>query len=109
SYALAAVDLGTSGLMASVILFGIGGWSVPAIMGAAVGDYAGPRNAVSILGLITVAFALGQTVGPALAGLLAEATESFIACYVAIAVAAAIAVVISLTLPPPRDAAPAGD
>ena len=104
SYVTAAADFGETGLWASVILFGVVAWGIPAIMGAAVGDYAGPRNAVSVLGTITVAFAMGQVTGPALGGLLAEWTGSFAPGYAAIAVISAFSVVIALKLPPPRDA-----
>ena len=104
AYALAAVDGDTNSQWASVAAFGVAGWSIPAILGAAVGDYAGPRNAVRILGTITVAFSLGQVTGPALGGLLAEWTNSFAPGYWAIAAIAAIAgvaVLISLALPLP--------
>ena len=105
AYALAAIDGGAISQWASVAAFGVAGWSIPAILGAAVGDYAGPRNAVKILGTITVAFSLGQVSGPALGGLLAEWTDSFAPGYWAIATTAGIAVLISLALPLPRDAA----
>ena len=101
AYALAAVDGGTNSQWASVAAFGVAGWSIPAILGAAVGDYAGPRNAVRILGTITVAFSLGQVTGPALGGLLAEWTNSFAPGYWAIAAIAGVAVLISLALPRP--------
>jgi len=102
SYALAAANIGPAALWGSVVLFGIAAWSVPAILGAAVGDYAGPRNAVRVLATITVAFACGQTVGPAVAGLLAEQTGSFTPSYAGITIAAVLAVIISLRLPAPR-------
>ena len=101
AYALAAVDGGTNSQWASVAAFGVAGWSIPAILGAAVGDYAGPRNAVRILGTITVAFSFGQVTGPALGGLLAEWTNSFAPGYWAIAAIAGVAVLISLALPLP--------
>ncbi len=105
AYALAAIDGGEISQWASVAAFGVAGWSIPAILGAAVGDYAGPRNAVKILGTITIAFSLGQVMGPAIGGLLAEWTNSFAPGYWAIAATAGLAVLISLALPMPGDAA----
>ena len=102
AYALAAIGSGVLSQWASVSIFGLAGWSIPAILGAAVGDYSGPRNAVKVLGTITVAFSIGQVTGPALGGLLAEATGSFVPGYWAIAAASAIAILISLALPPPK-------
>ena len=100
---IAAIDGGANSQWASVVAFGVAGWSIPAILGAAVGDYAGPRNAVRILGTITVAFSLGQVTGPALGGLLAEWTNSFAPGYWAIAATSGVAVLISLALPLPGD------
>lgn len=103
AYATAAADLGPAGLWASVVLFGVVAWGIPAIMGAAVGDYAGPRNAVRILGTITVAFAMGQVTGPALGGLMAEWIGGFAPGYAAISVISTLSVIIALKLPSPRE------
>ena len=99
AYTFAAIDGGSLTKWISVSAFGIAGWSIPAIMGAAVGDYSGPRNAVKVLGTITLWFSLGQVIGPALGGILAKWTDSFVPGYWAITAASAIAVLISLTLP----------
>ena len=103
AYALAAVNGSSICQWASVIAFGIAGWSIPAIMGAAVGDYSAPQNAVKVLGTITVWFSMGQVIGPALGGILAKLTDSFIPGYWAITAAAAAAILISVTLPSPHE------
>ena len=102
AYALAAVDGSPITQWASVAAFGLAGWSIPAIMGATVGDYSGPRNAVKVLGTITVWFSMGQVAGPALGGILAKWTDSFVPGYWAITAAAAVAIFISLSLPHTR-------
>jgi MFS family permease len=46
-------------------------------MAAAAGDLVGPRLAPAGLGFITLFFGIGQALGPALGGYLADATQSF--------------------------------
>ena len=46
-------------------------------MAAAAGDYVGPRLAPAGLGFITLFFGIGQALGPALGGYLADITTSF--------------------------------
>jgi len=77
SYALAAMDLPIPFLYASIAIFGLTVWSVPTIMSAAVGDYAGPLRAAKALGFITLFFGFGQIVGPYVAGLIADTSGSF--------------------------------
>jgi len=78
AYGLAgAAHLPVSFLYASIGLFGIAVWSIPTIMSAAAGDYAGPDRAVKALGFITLFFGAGQVIGPAVAGFLADALGSF--------------------------------
>lgn len=62
----------------SAILFGLGAWSIPAIMAAACGDMLGPRLAPAALGFITLFFGLGQALGPLVAGRLADAQHSLL-------------------------------
>lgn len=77
AYLLAASGSGGSALYLSVGLYGIVAWSIPTIMAALAGDYAGPRRVAEVFGVITFIFGIGQTAGPALAGLLADVTGSF--------------------------------
>ncbi len=61
----------------SAVLFGISAWSIPAIMSATCGDLLGPRLAPAVLGFITLFMGIGQVAGPAVAGILADASGSF--------------------------------
>jgi len=101
SYLLVGLQLGEPFLYASVVLFGFAAWSVPGIMAASVGDYVGPAHAVSGFGTITFVFGLGQVTGPALAGLLAQASGTFASSYLMAAAMAATAMALSLALKPP--------
>jgi MFS family permease len=73
-YALLKVDFG---FYLSAILFGLSAWSIPTIMAAAAGDFVGPRLAPAGLGFITLFFGIGQALGPALGGYLADVSGSF--------------------------------
>ena len=56
-----------------MVLYGVAAFAIPAIMAAAVGDYFGLSRAAAAFSAVTIFFAVGQTFGPAAAGLLAEA------------------------------------
>ena len=73
-YALVKVE---AGFYVSAILFGLTAWSIPTIMAAAAGDFVGPRLAPAGLGFITLFFGIGQSIGPALGGYLADVSHSF--------------------------------
>jgi len=66
-----------TGVYASVFLFGMTAFAIPAIMAAAAGDVAGPRLAPAALGFITIFFGIGQALGPAIAGWLRDSTGTF--------------------------------
>ncbi|CAA7625145.1 MFS transporter [Magnetospirillum sp. SS-4] len=102
AYLLVALPLPEPFLYASIILFGLALWSIPSIMAAAVGDYLGPEQAASAFGTITVAFAVGQIVGPALAGRMADSLGSFSGSFAMAAAIAAAAIAGAAFLPPPR-------
>ncbi len=73
-YALVRVKFG---FYLSAFLFGLTAWSIPTIMAAAAGDFVGPRLAPAGLGFITLFFGIGQAIGPALGGYLADVSQSF--------------------------------
>jgi len=102
SYLLVGLQLPGPFLYLSIALFGIAAWSVPGIMAAAVGDYVGVANAVSAFGTVTFVFGLGQVTGPALAGVLAQASGNFASSYLMAAAMAATGMLLSLALKPPR-------
>jgi MFS family permease len=77
SYVIYALFTVKAGFYLSAILFGLTAWSIPTIMAAAAGDFVGPRLAPAGLGFITLFFGIGQSIGPALGGYLADTTASF--------------------------------
>lgn len=102
AYLLVASGLPGIFLYLSIFCFGLVAWSIPTIMAAAVGDYAGPENAPRALGFITLIFGLGQISGPAIAGVLAESSGSFSSSFYMAAALAAAAILLSAALKVPR-------
>lgn len=102
AYLLVASGLPGIFLYLSIFLYGLVAWSIPTIMAAAVGDYAGAENAPKALGFITLIFGLGQISGPAIAGVLAEHSGSFSSSFYMAAALAAAAIALSATLKTPR-------
>ncbi len=101
AYLLAGSRLGTVALFASVVLYGVAVFAIPAIMAAAVGDYLGKARAAAAFSIITFCFAIGQTLGPAVAGMVAESTGTFTGGYLASAFLTGLAVVWARFLPDP--------
>jgi MFS family permease len=77
SYLVYALIKTEFGFYLSAIMFGLTAWSIPTIMAAAAGDFVGPRLASAGLGFITLFFGIGQALGPALGGYLADISRSF--------------------------------
>jgi sugar phosphate permease len=77
SYVIYAVFKVEAGFYLSAGLFGLTAWSIPTIMAATAGDYVGARLAPAGLGFITLFFGIGQSIGPALGGYLADVSHSF--------------------------------
>jgi MFS family permease len=102
AYLLAGSGLGEWALMASVALYGIAAWAIPAIMAATVGDYMGITKAASAFSLITFFFAGGQTIGPAIAGIIAETSGSFAPAFLLSAALTGVAALASMKLPQPQ-------
>ena len=101
AYLLVASGLPGIFLYLSVFCYGLVAWSIPAIMAATVGDYAGPENAAKALGFITLIFGLGQISGPAVAGILAQHSGSFSSSFYMAAALAGAAIVLSALLKAP--------
>jgi sugar phosphate permease len=74
---LSAVMFGLTAWSIPTVMFGLTAWSIPTIMAAAAGDFVGPRLAPAGLGFITLFFGIGQFLGPALGGYLADVSRSF--------------------------------
>ena len=77
SYIIYALIKVKFGIYLSAVVFGLTAWSIPTIMAATAGDFVGPRLAPAGLGFITLFFGIGQALGPALGGYLADITNSF--------------------------------
>ncbi|MDP2726991.1 MAG: MFS transporter [Dehalococcoidia bacterium] len=61
----------------SLALYGITNWGATAVTAAAAGDYVGPRLAPAAMGMMSFVFAIGQALGPGIAGYIADTTGSF--------------------------------
>ena len=99
AFTLFGLGAGRVTLFASAILFGLSAWSVPAIMAATCGDVVGGRLASAALGFVTLFFGIGQAAGPSVAGILADATDSFSAAFLLAAGVALLGVVCAGFLP----------
>jgi sugar phosphate permease len=97
-YALIKVPFG---FYLSAILFGLTAWSIPTIMAAAAGDFVGPQLAPAGLGFITLFFGVGQALGPAIGGYLADVSGSFTLPFLTAAVISLIGMVLSFYLKKP--------
>ncbi len=78
AYAIFALVRNPIGFYLSAVVFGLTAWSIPTIMAAATGDYLGSKLAPAGLGFITLFFGVGQALGPAVGGYLADITRSFL-------------------------------
>ena len=101
SYILYAVIKVPIGFYLSAILFGLTAWSIPTIMAAAAGDFVGPRLAPAGLGFITLFFGIGQALGPAIGGYLADASGSFTLPFLTAGVISLVGMVLSFYLKKP--------
>lgn len=90
AYTLFAAWPTPAGFLLSSILFGLTAWSIPAIMAAFCGDLLGPRLAPAGLGFVTLFLGIGQALGPAVAGAIADRAGGFTWAY-------ALAAVVALT------------
>ncbi|PLY00547.1 MAG: MFS transporter [Desulfuromonas sp.] len=101
AYVLVGSGIGSAALVVSIVLYGLSAFAIPTIMAAAVGDYLPISQAAAAFSAITFFFAVGQTVGPAVAGILAESSGTFSISYQLSAALTALAVVMSILLPRP--------
>ncbi len=87
-----------SGYLISAILFGLTAWSIPGVMAASIGDHLGSRLAPAGLGMVTLVFGIGQALGPAISGYLADLTTSFSLAFLLAAFGALLGAIISMFL-----------
>ena len=98
SYIIYALLKFETGFYLSAILFGLSAWSIPTIMAATAGDLVGPRLAPAALGFVTLFFGIGQSIGPALGGYLADASGSFMLPFLVAGIISFIGTIFSLYL-----------
>jgi sugar phosphate permease len=103
AYLLAGLKLGSAGLIVSIVLYGSAVFAIPAIMAAAIGDYLGLSRAATAFATVTIFFAVGQTIGPAGAGLIGRLCGSFTTAYLAASLLTAAAALFALALPRPAE------
>ncbi len=102
AYAISPMTRSMIGFYFSAVIFGLTAWSIPTIMAAAAGDYVGSRLAPAGLGFITLFFGIGQALGPALGGYLADATHSFVVPFLFASGVSLLGTVFSLYLKRPK-------
>jgi MFS family permease len=100
-FATFALARTTPAFVLSAILFGLTAWSIPAIMAAAVGDYARTSLAPAALGFITIIFGVGQAIAPPIAGGLADWTRTFSGAFALASGVALVGCLAALALRPP--------
>ncbi|MBN2706179.1 MAG: MFS transporter [Deltaproteobacteria bacterium] len=101
AYLLVAARLPNFCLYLSIGIFGLAVWSIPTIMAATVGDYLGAEQAPRAFGFITLFFGVGQIIGPATAGYLADLTGSFRIAFWLCAMLTGLAVLLTTKLKKP--------
>lgn len=99
-----AGDAGSAALYVSITLFGLAAWSMPTIVAAATGDYLGAENAAAGFSVLTLMFAVGQAIGPAGTGALANWTGGFSLAFGLCAGLNVLAAALSMRLGPPGGA-----
>lgn len=102
SFLVFALAQTTAALYISAFLYGISAFSIPGIVAAACGDYAGPKLAPAALGMVTLFFAIGQAAAPSVAGCLADIAGTFSGAFLLASVVAALGSAGSLTLCSPK-------
>jgi sugar phosphate permease len=102
SYVIFALIKVKFGFYLSAVVFGLTAWSIPTIMAAAAGDFVGPRLAPAGLGFITLFFGIGQALGPALGGYLADVSKSFTLPFLVAGGISLIGMVLSFYLKKPN-------
>ncbi|HSB73390.1 MAG TPA: YbfB/YjiJ family MFS transporter [Candidatus Methylomirabilis sp.] len=87
-FAVHTVSFATFGLartdpafLLSATLYGLTAWSIPAIVAAAVADYAPASLTAAGLGFLTIFFGVGQAISPPIAGGIADWRQSFSAAF----------------------------
>ena len=84
------------GYLLAGLLFAVTAWSIPAVMGATVGDVFGSVAAPAAFGFVTLIFGIGQSLGPIIAGAIADIAGAFKPAFILAAVVALCGAPLSL-------------
>jgi sugar phosphate permease len=99
AFALAGFKLGPGAVFVSVLLFGLSIFGSVAIVITAMGDYFEASKVAHALSFAFMISAVGQTVGPIAAGLIAGSKGVFTRAYLISALISVAAALFALTLP----------
>ncbi|MBT3291634.1 MAG: YbfB/YjiJ family MFS transporter [Victivallales bacterium] len=77
AFLIVGLSHGLGGALFAGFLFACTAWSIPAVISALCGDVFGAKMAPAALGVVTVVFGVGQVLGPAVGGIVADSTGSF--------------------------------
>jgi sugar phosphate permease len=102
SYIIYALVKAPFGFYLSAVVFGLTAWSIPTIMAATAGDFVGPKLAPAGLGFITLFFGIGQALGPAVGGFLADATQSFTTAFLVAGGVSLVGMILAFFLRKPQ-------
>jgi predicted MFS family arabinose efflux permease len=72
-----ALNFDSSFIWISVVLYGITAWSVPSLVALLSSIYFDVKKTAQVLSLLTLLFAIAQTIAPVLAGFIKDYTHSF--------------------------------
>ena len=98
TYLIFALWQAMPGYVLATLLFALTAWSIPAVMGAAVGDAFGPAAAPAVFGFVTLIFGVGQSLGPVIAGAVADLAGTYKSAFLLAAAAALLGVPVSLLI-----------
>jgi|GEM_PF-971149 len=96
SYLIIALDLDSSFLWISAILFGLSAWAVPSLITVLSTQEFAIQNTAKVFSLATLVFASGQIIGPIGAGYLYDIYENFSNVFLLCALLTCIAALLSL-------------
>ena len=77
SHMILAFDMPYSMILVSVILFGLTAWSIPPLVTLLTSIHFGKHKTAQVFSMITIIFAIGQTIAPVIAGYVYDIKGSF--------------------------------
>ena len=90
------LDLNSSVIWFSTILFGISVWSIPSLIALLISVHFDVKRTSQILSLVTIIFALCQAIGPVAAGYIYDLTNSFTTIFMITSLFTLLATILSI-------------